>query len=104
MGDSDSSDSEDKKKKRKTAPKKKKRKSKDSESLLTPGNFFFMLVLAGIGYCRYNHMKVPLLDDFMAKFGLQFGGGGGGRGSAPVYTADSTLNDALAGKPMAVED
>merc|ERR1712151_1379960 len=67
------------------------------------GNLVFFLIAGGIGYCRYNLIRVPVLDDLLQKFWGQMRGPGGGY-SAPVHDASSTLTDALAGKPMAVED
>merc|ERR1712125_273421 len=70
------------------------------------GNLFFLLVAGGIGYCRYNGIQIPVLDDLIQKvytnvLGAKYGGGGG---APPRDDAASTLANARAGKPMAVEE
>ncbi|CAK8991533.1 Hypothetical protein (Fragment) [Durusdinium trenchii] len=52
------------------------------------------------GYCRYNQINIPILDDFIRKALYGDAGGGGGVGDEVA----NSMADARAGKPIAVSD
>merc|ERR1719356_97069 len=66
-------------------------------------NLFSLVILGGIGYCRYNHIQIPILDDLVSKVHQMIGMGGGG-GSQRAPDAYSTLAEARNGKPMVLDD
>ncbi|CAE7943904.1 unnamed protein product [Symbiodinium sp. KB8] len=64
------------------------------------GNIFFLTIAAGIGYCRYHQIPIPILDDLVRK-ALYGGAGGGGGGADEVL---GSFSDAKAGKAIATSD
>lgn len=78
--------------------KKPRKPIKDDGSWFSLGNLCCMVILGGIGYCRYNGITIPVLDSLLSEFGMR--GGGGER--AP--DASSTLADARDGKAMVLDD
>mmetsp|Transcript_47553 Transcript_47553/g.113140 ORF Transcript_47553/g.113140 Transcript_47553/m.113140 type:complete len:207 (-) Transcript_47553:65-685(-) len=62
-------------------------------------NLLFLAIAGGIGYCRYNQIQIPILDDLIRK-ALYGEGGGGGMGDE----VGNSLADARDGKPIAVTD
>mmetsp|Transcript_45416 Transcript_45416/g.101525 ORF Transcript_45416/g.101525 Transcript_45416/m.101525 type:complete len:210 (-) Transcript_45416:96-725(-) len=65
------------------------------------GNIVFLAIAAGIGYCRYHQIPIPILDDLVRK-ALYGGSGGGGAGGADEVL--TSFADAKAGKPIATSD
>ncbi|CAL1139110.1 unnamed protein product [Cladocopium goreaui] len=77
-----------------------KKKAEAKGGFFDFGNLLFLAIAAGIGYCRYNQINIPILDDFLRKALYGDAAGGGGMGDEVV----NSLADARAGKPIAVSD
>merc|ERR1712048_807684 len=82
---------------------KNKKQMRKDESMFTLSNLFSAIILGAIGYCRYHQIRIPVLDDLVAKVHQTLGIGGGGGGDRRP-TADSTLTDARNGKPLVLDD
>eukprot|EP00913_Durusdinium_trenchii_P033175 g31058.t1 len=44
-----------------------KKKAEKKGGIFDVGNLIFLAIAAAIGYCRYNQINIPILDDFIRK-------------------------------------